>query len=63
VESLAYETTTNHSIDLSHLQNFAIREAENGFVVALTDDEGFESVRGFGNTPTEAINDLHSNLI
>ena len=63
MESLAYETTTNHSIDLSHLQNFAIREAENGFVVALTDDEGFESVRGFGNTPTEGINDLHSNLI
>jgi hypothetical protein len=63
MESLASETTFNHSIDLSQLQNFAIREAENGFVVALTDDEGFESVRGFGNTPTEAINDLHSNLI
>ena len=63
MESLQYETTINHSIDLSQLQNFAIREEENGFVVALTDDEGFESVRGFGNTPTEAINDLHSNLI
>lgn len=63
MESLASETIVNHSVDLSQLQNFAIREEENGFVVALVDDGGFETVRGFGNSPTEAMNDLHRNLI
>ena len=53
----------NHSIETSALTNFSITEDENGFVVALTDDEGFESVRGFGSTPVEAMNDLHRNLI
>lgn len=51
------------SIDLRKLSNITIREEENGFVVALKDDEGYETVRGFGMSPTEAMNDLHRNLI
>lgn len=57
------DTALNTTIDLGQLQNFTIREEENGFVVALKDDEGFETVRGFGVSPTEAMNDLHRNLI
>ena len=57
------DTAIKTTVDLSQLQNFTVRKEENGFVVALMDDGGFESVRGFGNTPVEAINDLHRNLI
>ncbi len=58
-----HDTATTTKVDLSQLQNFTIREEENGFVVALKDDEGYETVRGFGPNPTEALNDLHRNLI
>ncbi|MFM1876047.1 MAG: hypothetical protein RL266_1784 [Bacteroidota bacterium] len=51
------------SIEVALLKNITIRECETGFVVALTDDEGFETVRGYGPNPTEAMNDLHRNLI
>ena len=57
------ENEIEPSIDLRKLSNITIREEENGFVVALTDDEGYETVRGFGTSPTEAMNDLHRNLI
>ena len=53
----------NHLIEISALSNLSITEDENGFVVAIVDDNGFESLRGFGETPTEAMNDLHRNLI
>ncbi|MDB4655369.1 hypothetical protein OAE48_00830 [Flavobacteriales bacterium] len=53
----------NHSVETGALTNFSITEDENGFVVAIVDDNGFESIRGFGETPTEAMNDLHRNLI
>ena len=63
MKSLPEDVITNHSVELKQLQNFALREDENGFVVAIVDDNGFESLRGFGETPTEAMNDLHRNLI
>lgn len=53
----------NHLIQISALSNISITEDENGFIVAIVDDNGFESIRGFGETPTEAMNDLHRNLI
>ncbi|MFT4545951.1 MAG: hypothetical protein ACI9UR_002777 [Bacteroidia bacterium] len=53
MESGTSVTTINHSIETSALSNISITE----------DDNGFESIRGFGNTPTEAMNDLHRNLI
>jgi hypothetical protein len=54
---------TKDTIQVEELSNIKITESENGFVVALTDQEGFEIVRGFGDTLTEALNDMHSNLI
>lgn len=54
---------TTDTIQVEELSNIQITESENGFVVALTDQEGFEIVRGFGDTVTEALNDMHSNLI
>ena len=57
------EKIAQHHIDPSGLSNIAIREEGNEFVVALIDNEGFETVRGFGLSLTEAMNDLHRNLI
>lgn len=54
---------TADTIQAEELSNIRVSETETGFVVALTDQEGFELVRGFGNTVTEALNDMHSNLI
>ncbi|MCF8275368.1 MAG: hypothetical protein K9J17_01435 [Flavobacteriales bacterium] len=57
------EATEGASIELEALRHITVREENNGFVVSLTDDMGFETVRGYGNSPTEALNDLHRNLI
>ncbi|MCB9191770.1 MAG: hypothetical protein H6603_01210 [Flavobacteriales bacterium] len=54
---------TTDTIQVEKLSNIHINETENGFVVALTDQEGFEIVRGFGDTVTKALNDMHGNLI
>jgi hypothetical protein len=54
---------TEDTIQAEELSNIRVSETETGFVVALTDQEGFEIVRGFGDTITEALNDMHSNLI
>lgn len=54
---------TEDTIQAEELSHIRVSETENGFVVALTDTEGFEIVRGFGETITDALNDLHSNLI
>ena len=54
---------TTDTIQTEELSNIRVSETENGFFVALTAKEGFEIVRGFGNTITEALNDMHSNLI
>lgn len=51
------------SIEIESLKNIAVRKSENGFVVALIDNEGVEMVRGYGETPSKALNDLHGNLI
>ena len=51
------------SIQIGSLKNISVRENENGFVVALVDNEGVEMVRGYGETPFQALNDLHGNLI
>ncbi|MBI1286984.1 MAG: hypothetical protein GC178_05335 [Flavobacteriales bacterium] len=57
------ETTTSTTIQAEELKNILIQETETGFSVSLIDNEGDEIVRGFGTSVTEALNDLHSNLI
>jgi hypothetical protein len=54
---------TTDTIQTEELSNIRVSETETGFVVALVDGEEFEIVRGFGDTITEALNDMHSNLI
>jgi len=54
---------TVDTIQAEELSNIRVSKTETGFVVALTDQEGFEIVRGFGDTVTQALNDMHSNLI
>lgn len=49
-------------ISLSELSNLKIEFIENEYVVTLIDDQEFEIIKGYGNSVTHAINDLHSNL-
>lgn len=55
--------TQESTIHAHELKNIRITEVDNGFSATLIDNDGFEIVRGFGQTITEALNDLHSNLI
>lgn|GEM_PF-2257644 len=54
---------TEETLLLSDLENVRISRTAEGFVAALTDDDGLEVVRGFGQTIAEALNDMHRNLI
>lgn len=51
------------TIKVNELKNIKIILENNQYTAVLVDDEGFDIIRGFGSTPTEAINDLHINLI
>ena len=48
------------STDLKHLK---FKKNKKEFIVTLIDEDGFEILKGYGISPTEAINDLHSNLL
>lgn len=63
--TMAKHTATEllEPIIIENLNNISIQESEIGFVVALVDDVGIELVRGYGNSPEEALNELHRNLI
>ncbi len=47
-------------MDLKHLR---IEVLNSEYTVALTDLDGIEILKGYGNSIEEAINDLHHNLI
>ncbi|MBL4670215.1 MAG: hypothetical protein HRT73_12435 [Flavobacteriales bacterium] len=51
--------TTFYS-ELKHLK-FETKNSE--FIATLVDEQQFEILKGYGKTKTEAINDLHNNLI
>lgn len=55
--------TEASTIQVEELTNIRIAEIESGYSATLVDKDGFEIVRGYGETVTEALNDLHSNLI
>ncbi|WP_299526637.1 hypothetical protein [uncultured Lutibacter sp.] len=54
------EGIINNSNLLKHLK-FELINKEH--VVSLIDSDGYEIVRGYGNTAIEALNDMHSNLL
>lgn len=51
------------TIPLKELFNIHIEEVGNEFVAAWIDAKGNERVRGFGNHPITALQDLNSNLL
>ena len=54
---------SSQNLKLEGLKHIMVEENSDGFVATLVDNSGFEIVRGFGSDTTEALNDLHSNLI
>lgn len=48
---------------LNELKHLKFKENNDEYVVALVDATGFEIIRGFGPTATEALNDLHGCLL
>ncbi|WP_157614247.1 hypothetical protein [Pseudotamlana agarivorans] len=53
----------DEKINLSELKNLRFEYIKNEYVVTLVDNLGFEILKGYGISITEAINDLHQNLI
>lgn len=53
----------NQELTIEELKNIKITFENKMYVVALIDKTGFEIIRGYGDTPADALNDLHSNLI
>lgn len=51
------------TLETTELKNIKISFQNGEYIATLIDDKGFEVIRGFGINPTEAINDLHKNLI
>ena len=48
---------------MNHLKYLKI-EMDNGkYTVTLNDLSGYDIVKGYGNTITEAVNDMHRSLI
>lgn len=56
--TLDYQCELNN--DLKHLQ---FQSQNEGYMVTLVDLQGSEILRGYGDSPSDALNDLHSNLI
>ncbi|GHC60849.1 hypothetical protein [Ulvibacter litoralis] len=50
-------------INVLNLKYLKVEYINNQNVVILVDNEGFEILKGYGNTITDAMNDLHQNLI
>jgi len=62
VEYGFYESS-NEVMFLTELKNLKFQKNKNEIMVTLVDNDGFEILKGYGMSPTEAINDLHSNLL
>lgn len=50
----------NNTNQLKHLK---FEKMNNEHIVTLIDSTGYEIIKGYGDTPIEAINDLHSCLL
>ncbi len=60
-----FETAPNPdlTVNLNQLSHLKIKKQKKGYVVTLVDDFGYESLSGYGDSPIDAINDLHNCLI
>jgi hypothetical protein len=50
------------SVNLSDLTHLKVEFKKNEYVVTLVDDQAFEIVKGYGDSITNALNDLLSNF-
>lgn len=50
-------------INVSDLEHLKVEIVNSAYTVAITDFDGHELLKGYGNSLEEAINDLHHNLI
>jgi hypothetical protein len=50
-------------IKANNLKHVRFHIVEDNYEVSLVDFQGYEILKGYGMTPEDAINDLHSNLL
>ena len=51
------------TLDINKLKHLKLKFSDNLYIVSLIDRKGYEIIRGFGSSITEAINDLHSSVL
>ena len=57
--NIEYETT----LSLPKLKHIKFKLKEGEYIAVLIDHEGYEIVKGYGDSPLTALDDLHQNLI
>ena len=50
-------------INTNLIKNIKFQVLNGKYIVSLIDLQGYEILKGYGNTIEEAINDLHCNLL
>lgn len=60
---ITQKRTKETHCELEALKYMKFQEQYNGYRVCLTDKKGYDILCGYGNTKTEALNDLHGNLL
>ena len=56
-------TPLESKINQSKLKHLRFENINNEHIAILIDQQEYEILKGYGNSPIEALNDLHSNLI
>ncbi|MBQ4914574.1 hypothetical protein J8L85_09025 [Maribacter sp. MMG018] len=51
------------NINTNELKHLSFNRKEGQYIVSLLDSDKYAVLRGYGKTPTEAINDLHAGLL
>lgn len=54
---------TRDSIDVYQMEHLKFEFSEEKHIVSLMDAAAYPTVRGYGKTLIEALNDLHKNLL
>lgn len=51
------------NVDTKELEHLMFQKDNGQHIVSLIDKEGYQILRGYGNSIVEAINDLHAGLL
>ncbi len=49
--------------DIDQFKHLQVQHDNGEYIISLVDSKGYEIVKGYGKSTTEAINDMHSCLI